>query len=96
MKKYSIIQNDMNRCIICDKPSNHKHEVFYGKNHKNSIKYGLVVGLCMDHHTGYNGVHTSRGTLLNYELKKLAQKKYMEYYNKTEQDFIKIFNKNYL
>lgn len=96
MKRFSIIQEDMSRCYICDKPKQHIHEVFYGINRNNSIKYGLVVGLCLDHHTGYNGVHTIRGSEYNKKLKEIAQNKFMEHYNKTEKDFIKIFGKNYL
>ena len=96
MKKYSIIQKDMNRCYVCDKLQTHKHEIFFGKNHNNSIKYGLVVGLCLDHHTGYNGVHTSRGILMNNQLRKIGQQAFMDYYDKSKQDFIKIFKSNYL
>ena len=96
MKRYSILQDDMERCFVCDKPHTQKHEIFFGKNRNKSIKYGLVVGLCLEHHTGYNGVHTMKGVLLNKQLKEVAQKRFQEYYNKSEEEFIKLFGKNRL
>ncbi len=89
MKKFSIIQEDMNRCFICDKPNTHKHEIFFGKNHKNSIKYGLVVGLCLEHHTGRNGIHTAKGTILNKRLQEIGQNAFEKVYK--DLVFINIF-----
>ena len=37
-------------CIVCGKPYAHLHEVFFGKNRRNSQIYGLQVRLCQYHH----------------------------------------------
>ena len=93
MNRFSIIC-DLDYCIECGKPYPHKHEVFYGTaNRKNSIKYGIIVPLCYEHHMGTYGVHGKHGEELNYKLKKMAQQKAMKHYNWTMEEWIKIFGK---
>lgn len=53
----SIIQEDMDYCIICGRYGTEIHHVLGASNRKWSTKYGLVVGLCYDHHRGRFGVH---------------------------------------
>lgn len=74
----------------------HRHEVFFGsRNRQKSIKYGLVVFLEPKMHNMSNeGVHFNRE--FDLYLKKIAQKTWQEYYNKTEKDFLKEFGRNYL
>lgn len=74
----------------------HRHEVFYGTaNRKKSIKDGLVVFLTPEmHNMSDNGVHFNRE--LDIYLKQNAQKAWMEHYNKTVDDFIREYGKNYL
>lgn len=95
MKRYSILMK-MDHCLYCG--SNHVlhiHEVFNGANRNLSIKYGLCVSLCPAHHNMSNdSVHLNRAK--EVELKKMGQIKWMTYYQKTEEDFIKIFGKSYL
>lgn len=70
MKK-SIITDDMEFCIICGRPRQAIHHVYYGTAlRKISDKHGFVVPLCNDHHTGANGV------LLDQKIKQYAQRKY--------------------
>lgn len=95
MKRYSILVDDMHKCLICGTRSNiHIHEVIFGHGKRDlSIKYGLCVGLCSRHHNGSNeSVHFNK--ILDTKLKRYAQKKFMEQY--PDLDFIKIFGKNYL
>lgn len=95
MKRYSILQNEMNECWFCGTRKNlHIHEVFFGSGKRAlSIKYGCCVSLCATHHNLSNAsVHFNREMDLN--LKKAMQKKFMEKYPNL--DFIKIFRKNYL
>ena len=93
MAKGKLI-DDMEHCLICGSPYIQIHHVFYGTaNRKISDKYGYVVPLCQEHHTGQNGVHFN--TKFDLYLKKLAQKRFEE----TEGDrkrFIEVFGKNYL
>lgn len=94
MKRYSIIQNEK-KCFVCGTTLNiHIHEVMYGKNRKNSINDGLCVYLCGKHHNLSNeGVHFNHE--LDMKLKKIAQCKWCEYYNKNEQDFIDRYHQWY-
>ena len=92
----SIIQSKK-ECYITGSIYNlHKHHIFEGTaNRKLSEKYGLWIYLRADWHNLSNyGVHFNRE--LDIKLKKVAQKKWQEYYNKTKEDFIRIFGRNYL
>lgn len=73
-----------------------RHEVFFGPNRQKSIKDGLVVFLTPEMHRGTTGVHGKCGHGFDIYLKKIAQKRWQEYYNKTTEDFIKEYGKNYL
>ena len=92
----SIIQNKK-ECYITRSTYNiHKHHIFEGTaNRKLSEKYGLWIYLRADWHNLSNyGVHFNKE--LDIKLKKVAQKRWQEYYKKTKEDFIKIFGKSYL
>jgi hypothetical protein len=91
----SILQTEK-ECFICGTTQNlHRHHVFYGNaNRSLSEKDGCVVYLCMNHHTGAAGVHGNQK--INISLKKKMQKRWMEYYGKSKEDFIKRYGKNYL
>ena len=89
--RYSILTDDLNHCYICGVPKQQLHEIYYGKNRINSMKYGCVVPLCADCHTGNNGVHNN--SMLDNYLKKTCQEIFEKKY---DLDFISIFHKNYL
>ena len=96
----SIIQKDKEHCFICggngfNDPLD-KHHIFGANNRNKSEQYGLFVYI---HHNkchifGKNAVH--QNAKVNNRLKALAQHKAMNYYGWSEEDFIKIFGKNYL
>lgn len=95
MKRFSILQEQMNECYFCGTTRNlHIHEVFFGTaNRQLSIKYGCCVSLCAIHHNlSNNSVHFNRDMDLN--LKRVMQKRFIEVY--PELDFLKIFGKNYI
>lgn len=73
-----------------------RHEVFYGvKQRQLSIKYGLVVFLTDEmHNMSDKGIHFNKE--FDLKVKKIAQKTFMSYYHKTEEDFIKVFGKSYI
>ena len=67
--------------------------MFFGVgNRKLSDKYGLIVGLCYNHHRGNEGVHFNRE--LDLELKRYAQEKFTEMYSQDE--YLALFGRNYL
>ena len=92
----SII-DDRKRCFVCKTTKGlHLHHVFFGKNRKKADKDGLMVYLCYDHHEGTNGVHGKYGHQLDEVLKIIAEKRWLEYYDKDVNEFIKKYGKNYL
>lgn len=96
-KKRTSILMKMDHCLICEARDNlHIHEVFFGNGKREiSIREQLCVSLCPYHHNASNhGVHLNRE--LDLKVKRWAEKKWLEYNNKTIEDFIKVFGKNYL
>lgn len=100
MKRFSILTDDLTTCIECRekgiiRKNINKHEIFYGRNRQNSIKYGLVIPLCQkEHHNQFQ----SKGIHFDVELcdkwHKRGQKAFEEKYK--DLDFVSIFRKNYL
>lgn len=83
----SILTNDLEHCYICGMKKNHLHEVYFGKNRQNSMKWGCVVPLCFNCHTR---IHND--IILDTELKIKMQDKFEEVY---DIGFISIFHRNY-
>jgi len=92
MGKMSIIESDLTRCIICGASPVQLHHTHGGINRKLSDKYGLIVPLCLEHHTGSKGAHNSR--TLDLYLKKLGQQAFEDRYG--HEDYMRIFGKSYL
>ena len=95
----SIIQTDKTRCYICGKNAYadywglDEHHVYSGANRKKSERYGLKVYLCHNSCHLY-GVH--KNAELNRQLRADVQRKAMEHYGWTTEEFIKLFGKNYI
>ena len=87
---------DIKQCYVCNTTNNiHIHEVYYGKNRQKSIEDGCCVYLCGKHHNQSNdGVHFNHE--LDTKLKQQMQMHWMNHYDKTIDDFIKRYGKNYL
>ena len=97
MKRYSIIVEDMEHCAECGRNNVELHEIFFGTgNRKLSIEDGLVIPLCKAQHHAGNliGIHKDKD--LNVKWKKIAQKRWQEYYGKTKEDFIKRYGISYI
>ena len=88
--RYSILTDDLDRCIECGRTNVELHEIYYGKNRNNSIKHGMVIPLCKElHHRGnLIGIHQDHE--LDIKWKKIAQEKF-----NNDEEFIKIFGRNY-
>lgn len=89
----SII-SQVKKCYLCG--SYHQieeHHIFGGNpNRKKSERLGLKVYLCsFCHRDNKQGVHANREK--GRYLKRLAQEKYMECYQKDKEAFIKEFGK---
>lgn len=71
-----------------------RHEVYFGRAYRQkSIIDGLIVFLTEEAHKGTDGVHGKNGDKLNRKLKRLAKKAWMNYYNKTEEEFLQRYGK---
>ena len=95
MKRYSIIVDDLTKCAECqNKGKMNLHEVFFGRNRQNSIKYGLVIPLCQKEH--HNQIEC-KGIHFDKELCDKWHKIGQEVFEKTypELNFISIFRRNY-
>lgn len=82
-------------CLICGRYRAARHEVFFGPYRDKSKRLGLWVNLCpCCHQNGPTAVHRNRDADL--KLKRWAQKKAMEHYHWSEEEFIKEFGRSYL
>ena len=90
--RFSILTKDLTRCYLCGKPKEHLHEIYFGKNRVNSMKWGCVAPLCYECHQGKNGVHNNHE--VDIILKQTCQKVFEQTY--PEINFIDIFHKNYI
>lgn len=71
-----------------------RHEVYFSRAYRNkSIKDGLIVFLTEEDHRGTNGVHGKNGNKLNRHLKKIGKKAWIDFYKKTEEEFIERYGK---
>lgn len=84
----SIFTDDLEHCIICGKKRDNLHEVFFGRNRQLSIKFGLVIPLCLECH---------REMHRNKELQEVWHEKGQAVFERTysDLDFLTIFRKNY-
>ena len=92
----SIVVDDLTVCNVCGRPAE-VHHIFYGTaNRRLSTKYHLTIGLCPERHRdSLKGVHGLNKELDN-ELKAVAQKRCMEVYGLSTDEFIAVFDKNYI
>lgn len=94
----SILQDELGACCICGRRTRKldRHEVFYGAYRKKSKALGLWVEVChIEHHIfGPDAVHNNRERDL--VLKRQAQRKAMEVFEWTIDEFITRFGRNYL
>lgn len=79
-------------CAVCGRPFAERHEIFFGPYRQLSIKYGLQIDLCYEHHRGMTGPHRNRAVDLKY--KRAAQAKFEESHSREE--FRRLFVKSYL
>jgi hypothetical protein len=90
----SILQEDTDYCFVCGRYGTEIHHIFFGTaNRKLSDKYGLVVGLCYNHHRGRLGVHNGNREL-DLMLKQIGQTRFNNVY--PDEEFLAVFGKNFL
>ena len=83
-------------CVICGSPYIQIHHIFHGSHkRKFSERYGYKIPLCMDHHTGDNGIHQWKNKNLDLKWKRKAQR-HFEIYFGTRANFINECGKSYI
>lgn len=85
----SLFTDDLDHCIICRAKKEALHEVFFGTNRVNSMKYGCVIPLCLVCH---QEMHKNKEWQDYWHRK--GQLAFIESY--PDLDFLQIFKKNYL
>lgn len=96
-------------CIMNDNPpywrnyrfnGSERHEIYEGRtgNRKKSIKDGLVIFTTPElHRTGKLSIHLSpKEWEEKTHMKEIAEKRWLKYYHKDIEDFIKKYGRNYL
>lgn len=85
----SLFTDNLNVCYLCGYKKEHLHEVFFGRNRVNSIKYGLFIPVCEKCHRKCH-----KDVNLIDLLHKKGQLLFM--CNYPELEFIDVFKVNYL
>lgn len=89
----SVLTDNMDECILCGKPREQIHHIFTAYNRKKAEKFGYVIPLCREHHTGDMGVHSNRE--IDVCWRQEAQKHFEKHHGSRE-DFIKEFGKSWI
>lgn len=89
--RFSIFTDDLDTCIVCGRYASDMNEIFRGRNRRNSMKWGLCIPMCRSCHS-----KLTDNNELETKWKIKGQKKCMEYYKMTEEEFIEIFGMNYI
>ncbi len=94
---FCIMPKSTKYSTVRTKKYNERYECIFGRAYRmKSIKDGLIVFLTEEEHRGTFGVHGKKGSKFDKYLKRTAEKAWMNYYKKTEEDFIKRYGQNYL
>jgi len=93
-KVKKIRMQDKKECIVCGRQRGlQKHHIYGGVGRREiSERYGMVVWLCLEHHTGQSGVHNDRN--LDLYVKRLGQRNFEKIYSRKK--FVETFGRNYL
>ena len=85
----SIFIDDLTECYFCPNRREDIHEILYGSNRINSMKYGYTLPLCREHHEMFHN---------NHELTRRWSAKCQRYFEKehTREEWIAIFHRNYI
>ncbi len=86
----SIFTDNMDKCYLCHSKRTDIHEIFRGRNRKNSMIYGFVLPLCRECHS------TKAETTEFEEFWHRQAQLYFEENIGSREDFIKVFRRNYL
>lgn len=81
-------------CTRCGRPATDMHHIFNGAYRKKSEIYGAVIPLCRRCHDYYH--HSGKGRQEYEKLKAVYQRRIMNEYGLTIEDFRDIFGRSYI
>lgn len=91
--RWSVFTDNMEKCYFCNAPIQDKHEIMYGANRWNSMKWGYVLPLCRTHH---NMFHDNHRLTLEWAIKcqehftdKYSYKEWMEIFHRDYKEILK-------
>ena len=87
----SLLTDDLTTCYICDRDRESIHEIYEGSSRINSMKYSCCIPLC-------NRCHSmiQNDIRLYLPLKEIMCIEFMFYYDKSFEEFQKIFHVKHL
>lgn len=88
--RFSVFTDNLDKCFLCPNKKDHLHEIFAGRNRRNSMKCGFVLPLCFSCHEKYQN-----DVIFNRRWYRKCQR-YFEKNVGTRDEFIKIFGKSWL
>jgi hypothetical protein len=81
-------------CVVCGSPWIQRHHVAGGTaNRRKSDRYGYIIPLCANHHTGSAGIHQNRELDIYW---KQTMQMHFEKHKGTREDFIREFGRSWL
>lgn len=86
--RWSVFTDELKSCYFCKKPSAEIHEILYGAKRTQSMKWGLCLPLCHEHHMS---MHKNHKLTLLWQIK--CQEYFVEKYS--YEDWMKIFHCDY-
>ena len=89
-KRFSVFTENLDSCIICDKPKQQLHEIFFGSYRQKAMELGFVIPLCEKCHRKMHLNHTWQ------EVWHIKGQMYFEEHLGTRQDFIQKFGKSWI
>ena len=94
MRRFSVLTDDLEHCIVTGSSRVEIHHVFNGPDHDMSEKYGFLIPLRPDWHNGSPySIHMDQK--FDEEWKRYAQKYYEEHIGSRE-EFRREFRQSYL
>ena len=89
----SVLVDDMEHCVVCGSDKVQIHHVLMGTAcRKLADEDGYIIPLCLNHHTGQDGIHKHRDFSLRWKM--VAQRHFEQTHSR--QEFIERYGKSYL
>lgn len=88
--RFSVFTDDLTNCYLCGRKKDDLHEIFGGRNRRNSMKYGFILPLC-------RGCHSlNQNNLFFNDYWHRQGQIYWEENIGAREEFVEVFRRNYL